>query len=77
MVINMSFTNTIIYSDTLNETEFLRTLAKLGVKTLGVRVMDSYDLSLFILSKLGKTKKGVYLNNEDTGQIIGFDGGWE
>lgn len=61
----MSFTNTIIYSDTLNETEFLRTLAKLGVKTLGVRVMDSYDLSLFILSKLGKTKKGVYLNNEE------------
>ena len=61
----MNLVNKIIYSDTLNETEFLRTLAKIGIKTLGVRVMDSYDLSLLVLAKLGKNKKGVYLNNEE------------
>lgn len=61
----MNLFNTIIYSDSLNETEFLRTLSKLGIKTLGVRVMDSYGLSLYILAKFGKNKKGVYLNNEE------------
>ena len=61
----MNLFNTIIYSDSLNETEFLRTLSKLGIKTLGVRVMNSYDISLYILAKFGKNKKGVYLNNEE------------
>lgn len=61
----MILTNTIIYSDTLNETEFLRALAKSGIKTLGVRVMNSYDLSLLIIAKLGKNKQGLYLNNEE------------
>ena len=55
----------IIYSDTLNRTEFLRTLAKRGIKTLGLRVMSSHDLALYILSKLGKTKKGRYLSNQE------------
>ena len=61
----MVLSNTIIYSDILNETEFLRLLAKYGHKTIGVRVMNSYDLALFILTKIGKTKKGKYLNNEE------------
>lgn len=61
----MVLSNTIIYSDILNETEFLRLLAKFGFKTIGVRVMNSYDLALFVLTKLGKTKKGRYLSNEE------------
>ena len=60
-----SLKNRIIYSDTLNETEFLRTLAKQGINTLGVRVMNAYDLSLFILSKLGISEKRRYLNNKE------------
>ena len=55
----------IIYSDTLNQTELLRTLAKRGIKTLGLRVMSSYDLALFILSKLGKSEKRRYLSNQE------------
>lgn len=55
----------IIYSDTLNQTELLRTLAKRGAKTLGLRVMSSYELALFVLSKLGIKKEGRYLNNEE------------
>ena len=55
----------IIYSDTLNQTELLRTLAKRGKKTLGLRVMSSYDLALFILSKLGKIEKRRYLSNQE------------
>ena len=62
---NKTISNKIIYSDILNETEFLRLLAKLGYKTIGVRVMNSYDLSLFVLTKLEKTKKGKYLGNEE------------
>ena len=61
----MVISNTIIYSDNLNETEFLRLLAKRGIKTIGVRVLNSYDLALYALTKLGKTKKGKYLNNEE------------
>ena len=61
----MVLSNTIIYSDILNETEFLRLLAKFGLKTIGVRVMNSYDLALFVLTKLGKTKKGKYLSDEE------------
>ena len=57
--------NRIIYSDSLNETEFLRTLAKQGINTLGLRVMNSYDLSLYILSKLGICEKRKYLNNKE------------
>ena len=60
-----SLKNRIIYSDTLNETEFLRTLAKQGINTLGLRVMNSYGLSLFILSKLGISEKRRYLNNKE------------
>ena len=60
-----SLKNRIIYSDTLNETEFLRTLAKQGINTLGLRIMNSYDLSLFILSKLGISEKRRYLNNKE------------
>ena len=60
-----SLKNRIIYSDTLNETEFLRTLAKQGVNTLGLRVMNSYDLSLYILSKLGISEKRRYLSNKE------------
>ena len=55
----------IIYSDTLNQTELLRTLAKRGIKTLGLRVMSSYDLAVFILSKLGRTEKRRYLSNQE------------
>ena len=55
----------IIYSDTLNQTELLRTLAKRGIKTLGLRVMSSYDLALFILSKLGISEKRRYLSNQE------------
>ena len=55
----------IIYSDTLNQTELLRTLAKRGIKTFGLRVMSSYDLALFILSKLGRTEKRRYLPNQE------------
>ena len=55
----------IIYSDTLNQTEFLRTLAKRGIKTFGLRVMSSYDLALYILSKLGKSEKKRYLSNQE------------
>ena len=62
---NKTIKNRIIYSDTLNETEFLRTLAKKGMNTLGLRVMNSYDLSLFILSKLGKCEKRKYLSNKE------------
>ena len=60
-----SLKNRIIYSDTLNETEFLRTLAKQGVNTLGLRVMNSYDLSLYILSKLGISEKRRCLSNKE------------
>ena len=62
---NKSLKNRIIYSDTLNETEFLRTLAKQGVNTLGLRVMNAYDLSLLIHSKLGICEKRKYLNNKE------------
>lgn len=55
----------IIYSDTLNQTELLRTLAKRGIKTFGLRVMSSYDLALLILSMLGKTEKRKFLSNQE------------
>ena len=55
----------IIYSDTLNQTELLRTFAKRGISTFGLRVMSSYDLALLILSKLGKTEKRRYLSNQE------------
>lgn len=61
----MKLEDVIIYSDTLNETEFLRTLVKQGFKTRGLQVMNAHDLALFILTKLGKTKKGTFLSNDD------------
>ena len=62
---NKTIRNRIIYSDTLNETEFLRTLAKQGLNTLGLRVMNSYDLALYIFSKIGKCEKRKYLSNKE------------
>ena len=57
--------NRIIYSDILNETDFLRTLAKQGINTFGIRVMNAYDLSLYILSRLGISEKRRYLSNKE------------
>ena len=57
--------NQIIYSDVLNQTELLRTLSKNNQKTLGLRVLNTYDLVLLIYSKLCLTKSGGYLSNEE------------
>ena len=57
--------NQIIYSDVLNQTELLRTLAKQNQNKLGVRVLNTYDLVLLIYSKLCLTKDGDYLSNEE------------
>ena len=59
----------IIYSDILNQTELLRTFAKNGVNSLGLRIMNAYDLCLYILSKLGKTEQREFLSNQEQDYI--------
>ena len=59
----------IIYSDILNQTELLRTLSKNNIKTLGLRVLNAYDLVLLIKSKLCLTKSGTYISNEEQDYI--------
>lgn len=55
----------IVYSDVLNETELLRSLAKANYKTLGLRVLNAYDLALFISTKICFHKQGRYITNEE------------
>lgn len=59
----------LLYSDILNETELLRTLSKSNIKTLGLRILNTYDLVLYIYSKLCIRKEGTYISNEEQDYI--------
>ena len=51
----------IIFSNSFNEAELLRTFAKNGINTLGVKVMNEAELCSYILMKNGITIDGVFL----------------
>ena len=55
----------IIYSDILNETELLRTLAKSNINSVGLRILNTYEVILYVYSKLCLRKSGMHINDEE------------
>ncbi len=60
----------IIYSDLLNQTEFLRTMAKNNISNIGTRIMGLFDLCHLASLKLGLSMPGVFVSDTEQGFII-------
>ncbi|MBE6141315.1 MAG: PD-(D/E)XK nuclease family protein [Erysipelotrichaceae bacterium] len=59
-----------IYSDVLNQTEYLRSLAKLGIDTFGLRVLNTFDLASYICLKANIKLEGRYIANNEADFIL-------
>ena len=55
----------LIYSDLLNQTEYLRTLAKRGINTFGWRIVSTNDMCNYIYTKLNKDIVGTYVSSSE------------
>ena len=60
----------IILAPSANGTELLRTLARYGVNTLGLRIMDSTELAEYVLMKSGGTVTENYLDSSSQAALI-------
>ena len=59
----------ILYSNSFNQTEYLRTLAKIGQNTFGLRVMNDVELCSYILEHGDKLPKGSYISSKEEDYI--------
>ena len=60
----------IILAPGANGTELLRSLAKFGVNTLGVRIMSSVELAKFALMKSGISITEEFLTRKEAPSVI-------
>lgn len=66
----MEIKERILYAPGANETELLRSLAKRGIKTLGLRIMGSKDLAILAMERNGIPFDGSIFDDTLTGLII-------
>ena len=52
----------IIFSNSFNQTEFLRTLAKHDINTFGLRLMSDVELCFYILEHQSKMPNGKFIS---------------
>ena len=59
----------ILFSNCFNQTEYLRTLAKLGQNTFNLRVMNDVELCSFILEHSNKMPEGTFISSKEEDYI--------
>ena len=59
----------ILFSNAFNQTEYLRTLAKLGFNTFGLRVMNDAELCSYILEHGQKIPDGSFISSKEEDYI--------
>ncbi len=59
----------ILFSNSFNQTEYLRTLAKLGHDTFNLRVMNDVELCTFILEHSNKMPEGTFISSKEEDYI--------
>ena len=59
----------ILFSNAFNQTEYLRTLAKLGKNTFGLRVMSDVELCFYILDHYQKMPDGDFISSSEEDYI--------
>ena len=65
----------IIFSNSFNQTEFLRTLAKHGINTFGLRLMSDVELCFYILEHQSKMPNGKFISSREEDYIYYSLGG--
>lgn len=59
----------ILFSNFFNQTEYLRTMAKLGHNTFGLRVLNENEICSFIIMKFGVFPKGTFISDKEENYI--------
>ena len=59
----------ILFSNSFNQTEYLRTLAKLGQNTFCLRVMNDVQLCSFVLEHTDKMPDGTFISSKEEDYI--------
>ena len=60
----------ILFSNNFNQTEYLRTMAKLGHNTFGVRVMNDAEICSYILERSGLYLEGDFISSQESNYIF-------
>ena len=60
----------ILFSNNFNQTEYLRTMAKLGHNTFGVRVLNDTEICSYVLEKSGLYIEGDFISSKDSDYIF-------
>ena len=60
----------ILFSNNFNQTEYLRTMAKLGHNTFGLRVMNDAEICSYVLEKSGLYLEGNFISSKDSNYIF-------
>ena len=60
----------ILFSNNFNQTEYLRTLAKLGHNTFALRVMNDAEICSYILEHGSKLPNGTFITSEEENYIF-------
>ena len=60
----------ILFSNNFNQTEYLRTMAKLGHNTFGLRVMNDAEICSYVLEKAGLYLEGDFISSKDSNYIF-------
>ena len=60
----------IIFAPSANGSELLRTLARYGVNTIGLRIMNSSELASYALMKAGETVTETYADSSSQAALI-------
>ena len=59
----------VLFSNSFNQTEYLRTMAKLGHNTFGLRVMNESEICSFVLMHFGAFPKGTFISGKEEDYI--------
>ena len=62
----------VIYSDTLNQNEYLRLLAINDIPSFGLRILNTYELASLILLKANINLEGRYIDNKELDFIFAY-----
>lgn len=65
----------ILFSNSFNQTEYLRTLAKLGHNTFGLRIMNDVQLCSFVLEHSNSMPDGTFISSKEEDYIYYHLGG--
>ena len=60
----------ILFSNNFNQSEYLRTLAKSGVNTFALRVLNDLEICTYILQRLGSFPSGVFISSKEQDYIF-------